>query len=276
MRWLTIILALGAAPLAVAAMGQTYEADSGLSALKTADDTRGWEAVGRIEIAGRAFCTGALVAPDLVLTAAHCLFDKDSRNGFAPKDLQFLAGWRNGRAIAYRGVREAVVHPSYRYLGPESIEGVPFDMAFLRLDQPIRLASVRPFAVGQDPEVGDRLEVVSYAVDRADAPSLQESCRLIGPQPGMNVFSCSVDFGSSGAPIFKVENGEARIVSVVSAKAELDGEAVSLGAQMAVTYDELRAALEEIGNSPRNAAGLPQIGPGVGGSGVAGAKFLKP
>ena len=38
MRWLTIILALGAAPLAFAAMGQTYVADSGLSALKTADD----------------------------------------------------------------------------------------------------------------------------------------------------------------------------------------------------------------------------------------------
>ena len=56
---------------------------------------------------------------------------------------------------------------------------MPYDLAILRLDQPIRLTSVQPFAVGNDPALNDEVEVVSYAFDRAEAPSLQESCRMI-------------------------------------------------------------------------------------------------
>ena len=53
--------------------------DSLLQRLDTADAGREWEAVGRLDIDGVGFCTGALIAPDIVLTAAHCLFDKESK-----------------------------------------------------------------------------------------------------------------------------------------------------------------------------------------------------
>ena len=74
-----------------------------MQALTTADSARGWDAVGRLDIANRAFCTGALIAPDLVLTAAHCLFSKDTGQAYGPQDFKFLAGWRNGSAIAIVG-----------------------------------------------------------------------------------------------------------------------------------------------------------------------------
>ena len=77
--------------------------DSGLKRLDTGDASRGWLAVGRLDIDGRGFCTGALIAPDLVLTAAHCLYDKPPANRFDHARIEFLAGWRNGRAGAYRG-----------------------------------------------------------------------------------------------------------------------------------------------------------------------------
>jgi hypothetical protein len=39
------------------------------------------------------------------------------------------------------------------------------------------------------------------------------------------VLTCDVDFGASGAPIFRMDGSIARIVSVVSAKGELAGRA---------------------------------------------------
>ena len=57
-----IILALGLIGLCTAAPAQ----DARLTSLDTGDDARGWEAVGRLDIDGKGFCTGALIAPDLV------------------------------------------------------------------------------------------------------------------------------------------------------------------------------------------------------------------
>ena len=37
--------------------------DSGLKRLDTGEDSKGWEAVGRLDLAGKGFCTGALIAP---------------------------------------------------------------------------------------------------------------------------------------------------------------------------------------------------------------------
>ena len=51
---------------------------SELTKLMTAYDVRGWEAVGRLNIGWGGMCTGALIAPNIVLTAGHCLFDKET------------------------------------------------------------------------------------------------------------------------------------------------------------------------------------------------------
>ncbi len=246
-----------------------------LRSLSTADATRGWEAVGRIDIGTRGFCTGALIAPDLVLTAAHCLFDQETRQPIDASEFQFLAGWRNGRAAAYRGVRRALAHPDYVFEGRDRIDRVPYDIAFLELDQPIRLPSIRPFDVGTDPVTGDSVGIVSYALDRADAPSIQDLCHVLGNEPGMTILSCDVDYGSSGAPIFQMIGGEPRIISVVSAKAEMGGRKVALGAEMELPLEELRQAYAASGSN------FVRVSPGPG-SHVFGwtakdtAKFVKP
>ena len=71
MRRLALMLVIGLLPLGAGA--EAPPTDSGLQPLMTSNDSRGWEAVGRIDIAGRAFCTGTLIATDLVLTVTEIL-----------------------------------------------------------------------------------------------------------------------------------------------------------------------------------------------------------
>ena len=87
---------------------------TGLRRLTDRDDLFGWEAVGRLELNGQGFCTGTLIAPELVLTAAHCVMTartmaicaRQSRSGSAP-------GLRDGVAIAERQALQIAAHPGY-------------------------------------------------------------------------------------------------------------------------------------------------------------------
>jgi protease YdgD len=219
------------------------QAPDGLRELSTADDGRGWEAVGRLNLGRNGFCTGTLIEPQLVLTAAHCLFDPNTGERFDTAEIEFLAGWRNGRAAAYRGVRRLVLHPGYSFSAEREMSRVAYDLALLELDQPIRLPSIRPFEIDFEARAGDRVGIVSYARARSEAPSLQDTCNVLGRKDGVVVLSCVVDFGASGAPIFSLRFGTPRIVSVVSAKAELDAQEVALGTSLRDELSALRQAM---------------------------------
>lgn len=268
MRSTLVLLALLSSP----ALADTAP-ETGLVSLETSDAGADWQAVGRLNLGKRGFCTGALIAPDVVLTAAHCLFDKETGARIADQDIEFLAGWRNGRAEAYRHAVKTVAHPDYIYSGAESIDRVAYDLALIALDQPIRLPQITPFATDIKPARGDAVGVVSYAQDRAEAPSLQETCHVLDRAPEILVFSCNVDFGSSGAPIFALRDGVMKIVSVVSAKADVEGEQVALGSVLTGRVEQLMADLKEGTAAARVTGGTVRV---LSGGQANGAKFVKP
>ena len=218
------------------------QAEGALKSLGSLDAGKGWQAVGRINLGASGFCTGTLIAPDLVLTAAHCFFDNDGTRT-PDGDITFLAGWQSGRASAYRNVKRSVLHPEYAFKGRNNVDKVSSDLALIQLDQPIKHPAIKPFRTATQVERGQEVKVVSYAKDRADAPSIQEICNVLARDPGVYVTSCDVDFGASGAPIFAVQNGEMVVLSVVSAKAQWRQQKVALAVGL---EQRLSALLDQI------------------------------
>lgn len=226
-----LILLLLASPAAAQSLPVIAPSGPPLEAVSGFGSDRQWQAVGRVET-GPGFCTGTLIAADLVLTAAHCMFDPETGAPLSLAGFGFNAGLRNGRPVAYRGVRRAVIHPDYAPDLPDELDQVRTDIAILELDRAIPAQTVRPIPARGRAGIGDSVQIVSYGRDRADYASLEDGCEMRAGQGGLQILACHIDPGSSGAPVFMRQNGQLGIVSVISAFAEWQDDPVALAADL--------------------------------------------
>jgi hypothetical protein len=172
-------------------------------------------AIGRISYGaspepGAAICTGVLVAPDLVLTAAHCVRGAIE----TPETIRFEAGWsaggptghRQGSAVILAGEAEA-----------QGLAGLEEDVALVVLDAPFPPVDFPPLTLS-DPEAGP---FILIGFDRS-APDLPRAglCRPLAKPPGLMALDCPVVSGNSGAPLLEQDGKNWRVVAVMVASAQ--------------------------------------------------------
>ena len=275
MRILIKILAIGVL-LTNLATELSAQQDSPLRRLTLRSDIFGWEAVGRLDIDNKGYCTGVLLRPDIVMTAAHCLFEHDQGKYKEPKSIIFRAGLRDGNSVADRAALRAVVHRKYRTSNGDERNNTRYDVGLLQLAKPIPAAIAAPFKVQSFSGLGRKVSVVSYARGRDKTLSWQRSCGVRARQNGLIAFSCDVDFGSSGAPVFNLSAGGARIVSIISGGNREGGKVVSIGMELPDIVDELIADLHSgRGAYPGTSTTSKRLRVGEGAKDI-GARFLRP
>jgi protease YdgD len=180
-----------------------------------------WNAVAKVQTNIGEHCSGVLIAPSVVLTAAHCLYNPRTRALLRPISLHVLFGYQRADYRWHREVARITVGPGF---DGAKRQPQPEDWARLDLSEPVPMP---PLAVATGiASAGMAVALAGYNQDRAQLLIADLACHVlrVGALPGGARFlahDCAATRGTSGAPLLtKNERWAVLGINIAAGKAE--------------------------------------------------------
>jgi len=191
--------------------------------LRVDPDTVPWRAIGKLQAVLENFrktCTGTLVGPALVLSAAHCLFNPRTGRFFPPGSVHFLIGYGGGRYVGH--AVGTAVEIGAGYDPARSKETLGSDWALIRLNRELGGGDRVLETLREPPPVGAAVALGGYQRNSPLALIADTDCRILGHAVDANGralvrHSCPGLPGLSGAPLLTEMGGTWRVAGVAVA-----------------------------------------------------------
>jgi len=170
------------------------------------------------------YCTGALVAPKVVLTAAHCLYPGgrivSGVKLAAPGSVHFSAGLNRGVPLAHSVAERFEVSAEFQPSGAKSSEwttaGGDWALVYLKDALPLKPIPVHSLASEDVKRISAAKSAtqVGYGPDRQYMPSIFRNCEIQESSFSAVLLHRCFTYGYSGAPIFVDIDGQPAIIGI--------------------------------------------------------------